>query len=262
MAKAKITGAQAQTDFLAYNSQMDTLLKHYKMLTNRYLKARSAKDEAAMKQVQVEGRPLGVRMKAAQDAFLFSHPDSYVTLDIVAGEKAMVIDPKDFDPYYKPLSKRVMASFAGKKLEAKYEKAQQISIGKKFDFTKTDDKGNEFRLSSLKGKYVLVDFWAGWCAPCRADPNLLKAYKELKDKKFEIVGISLDETKGAWLKAVAQDKMPWIQVSDLKGFKSDIAVKLGISAIPQNVLIDPNGVVIAKNLRGEDVNKTIASYIK
>jgi len=263
MVTAKITGTQVQADYLAYTKLMDTMVVHYHVLTDRYLKARSAKDEAAMKQVQVEGRPLGVRMNAALDSFIFSHPDSYVTLDLVASEKAAVIDPKVFDPYYKALSKRVMASFAGKKLAAKYDKAMQISIGKTFDFTQTDDKGNEFKLSSLRGKYVLVDFWASWCAPCRAEnPNLLKAYNKLKDRKFEIVGISLDETKAAWLKAVAADGMPWIQVSDLKGFKSDIAVKLGISAIPQNVLVDPQGVIIAKNLRGEDVIDQLSTLIK
>lgn len=263
IATAKITGAQAQTDFLAYSSAMDTLMVHYRALTARYLKARSAKDTAAMKQVQVEGRPLGVRINAAVDGFIFSHPDSYVTLDVVASEKAAVIDPKVFDKYYKPLSKRVMSSFNGQKLAARYEKAMQISIGKAFDFSQTDDKGNEFKLSSLKGKYVLVDFWASWCAPCRAEnPNLLKAYKALKDRKFEIVGVSLDESRAAWLKAVAADGMPWTQVSDLKGFKSDIAIRLGISAIPQNVLIDPQGVVIAKNLRGEEVLNDISKLIK
>ncbi|WP_233268861.1 TlpA disulfide reductase family protein [Mucilaginibacter lacusdianchii] len=260
---AKITGAQAQTDYLAYNEQMGPLLTQYQQLTSRYLKARSAKDTAEMKRIQTEGRPLGVKMNSTLDAFILSHPDSYVTLDLVATEKAAVIDPKIFDSYYKPLSKRVMASFTGKRLTAKYEKAKQLSIGRTLDFTQPDNKGNEFKLSSLRGKYVLVDFWASWCAPCRAEnPNLLKAYKELKDKKFEIVGISLDETKAAWLKAVDADGMPWIQVSDLKGFKNDVAIQFGITAIPQNVLINPDGVIIAKDIRGEDVNTKISAFIK
>ncbi|WP_345949676.1 TlpA disulfide reductase family protein [Mucilaginibacter sp. PAMB04274] len=260
---AKITGAQAQTDYLAYDSQMGPLSAQYQLLANRYLKARSAKDTAEIKRIQTEGKPLGVKMNAALDAFIFSHPDSYVTLDLVANEKAAVIDPKVFDPYYKSLSKRVLASFTGQRLVAKYQKAMQLSIGKTLDFTQIDDKGNEFKLSALRGKYVLVDFWASWCAPCRAEnPNLLKAYRTLKDKKLEIVGISLDETKAAWLKAVAQDAMPWIQVSDLKGFKNDVAVKFGITAIPQNVLINPEGVIIAKNLRGEDLTQTLSTYIK
>jgi thiol-disulfide isomerase/thioredoxin len=260
---AKISGTQAQTDFLAYNSQMAPLSAQYQQLINRYYKANAAKDTAEIKRIQSEGRPLGVKMNAALDAFLFSHPDSYVSLDLIATEKAAVIDPKVFDPYYKILSKRVLSSNTGQKLVARYQKAMQLSIGKTLDFTQMDDKGNEFKLSSLKGKYVLVDFWASWCAPCRAEnPNLLKAYQTLKDKQLEIVGISLDESKAAWLKAVTADGMPWKQVSDLKGFKNDVAVKFGITAIPQNVLIDPKGVIIAKNLRGEDLIKQLSVFIK
>jgi thiol-disulfide isomerase/thioredoxin len=260
---ATITGAQAQTDYLAYNSQMAPLSAQYQLLANRYFKAKAAKDTAEITRIQTEGKPLGVKMNSTLDAFIFSHPDSYVTLDLVATEKAVVIDPKVFDPYYKSLSKRVMGSTTGQRLAARYQKAMEFSIGKTLDFTQIDDKGKEFKLSALKGKYVLVDFWASWCAPCRAEnPNLLKAYRTLKDKIFEIVGISLDESKAAWLKAVAADAMPWAQVSDLKGFKNDVAVRFGITAIPQNVLIDPNGVIIAKNLRGDDLTQQLSVYIK
>lgn len=261
--KATIKGGQAQNDYLLYNSQMDTLSAHYKVLVERYMKAKSAKDDTEIKRIQAEGKPLGIRMESALNSFIFSHPDSYVSLDLIFLQKTDVIDSIVFEPFYKALSKRVLASFTGQKLTAKYDKAKQISVGKVVDFTQRDDKGNEFKLSSLKGKYVLVDFWASWCVPCRAEnPYLLKAYNQLKDKNFEIVGVSLDETKAAWLNAVKNDAMPWVQVSDLKGFKSELAVKYGIAAIPQNFLINPEGVIIGKNLRGEDVNEKIASFIK
>ncbi|TKC04481.1 AhpC/TSA family protein [Pedobacter frigoris] len=265
MAKASIIGAQAQKDYLQYNEQLGAMLAQFKEITQRFTKAYYAKvkDTVEIKKIQAEARPVHAKIEAALDSFIFSHPDSYVTLDLISENKTAVIDPGTFGRYYDPLSKRVLASYTGQRLTAKYDKAKQIAIGKAVDFRQTDDKGAEFKLSSLRGKYVLVDFWASWCVPCRAEnPHLLKAYNQLKDKNFEIVGVSLDETKAAWLNAVKHDGMPWIQVSDLKGFKSDVAVKYGISAIPQNFLINPEGVIVAKNLRGEDVNEKIAAFIK
>ncbi|WP_238387251.1 TlpA disulfide reductase family protein [Sphingobacterium olei] len=265
LTKARITGTQAQSDFNAYNLRTADLLAQFKDISDRFSKVYYAKekDTVAIKAIQAEARPVHARIEAVLDSFIFSHPDSYVTLDLILDNKTAVIDPATFGKYYDLLSERVLASFNGQKLTQKYDKAKNIAIGKAVDFEQPDIEGNTFKLSSLKGKYVLVDFWASWCAPCRAEnPHLLKTYNELKDKNFEIVGVSLDESKAAWLKAVEQDGMPWIQVSDLKGFKTDIAVKYGITAIPQNFLINPEGVIIAKDLRGENVNKMIASYMK
>lgn len=265
MATAKITGTKVQSDYLEFKAKTDELLAQFKDITQRFTKVWYAKvkDTVAIKAIQAEARPVHAKIEAELDSFIFSHPDSYVTIDLITENKTSVIDPVVFEPFYKILSPRVLSSFSGKKLTARYDKAKQISLGKKVDFTQNDDEGNVFKLSSLKGKYVLVDFWASWCVPCRAEnPNLLKAYNQLKDKNFEIVGISLDETKAAWLNAVKHDGMPWIQVSDLKGFKNEVALRYGISAIPQNFLIDPNGLIIAKNLRGEDVDKKLAELIK
>lgn len=260
---ASISGTQAQTDHLEYERVVGIPHKEYQALVPPYMKARSAKDTVEVQRLSDQLKPIMARMEAGLDSFIFSHPDSYVAIDAINSNKTMVIDPATFGRYYDPLSERVLASFTGKKLTEKYEKAKKIAVGQTVDFTQPDENGNEFKLSSLRGKYVLVDFWASWCAPCRAEnPHLLKAYNELKEKGFEIVGVSLDETKAAWLGAVKQDGMPWIQVSELIGFKTDVAVKYGITAIPQNFLVNPEGVIIAKDLRGEDVNEKIAAFIK
>ena len=265
ISKAIITGTAAQKDFLDYTRQMGNKPAQFQEISQRFAKVYYAKvkNTIEIKRLQAEARPIHAKIEASLDSFIFAHPDSYVTLDLIATEKTAVIDPEAFEKYYGPLSKRVLSSFAGKQLTAKYDKAKQIAIGKSVDFEQVDDKGNPFKLSSYKGKYVLVDFWASWCAPCRAEnPNLLKAYQELKTKNFEIVGVSLDESKEAWLNAVKKDGMPWMQVSDLKGFKTEVAMKYGITAIPQNFLINPDGVIIAKNLRGEQLTEALKKYIK
>lgn len=131
------------------------------------------------------------------------------------------------------------------------------------DFTLPDVNGNPISLSSFKGKYVLVDFWASWCKPCRNEnPNVVNAYQQFKDKNFAILGVSLDKEKAPWTKAIQADALTWAHVSDLKFWDSMVVPMYNIQGIPFNVLVDPNGVVVAENLRGEELINTLTQVIK
>lgn len=149
-------------------------------------------------------------------------------------------------------------------LDGIIKQLEKVQIGQVApDFSLPDTAGVSVALTDFRGKYVLLDFWASWCPPCRKEnPNVVKAYQDYKDKNFTVVGISLDSDKGKWMKAIADDHLSWTNLSDLKFWDSEIPALYGIRGIPANVLLDPNGVIIAKNIKGEELQTTLKEKLK
>lgn len=151
-----------------------------------------------------------------------------------------------------------------KDLDGIIKQLENVQIGKVApEFSLPDTAGVSVSLSDFRGKYVLLDFWASWCPPCRREnPNVVKAFNEYKDKDFTIIGISLDKDKSKWMKAIADDNLTWTHLSDLKYWDSEIPALYGVRGIPANVLLGPDGVILAKNITGEDLHKTLQEVIK
>lgn len=260
---ALIKGGKAQADYLLLQSQLKPLEVKMKPLSEQMRRLFEEKNEAAANALFPQLRAIRIDMSKVEDDFIRQHPDSYVSLHMING-KGGVIEPAKFEPFFNLLSSRMKNTSIGKDLAARLAIAKKTDIGRPaVNFTQNNTAGVPVSLASLKGKYVLVDFWASWCGPCRAEnPNVLKAYQKFKDKNFEIIAVSLDDKKEAWLKAIETDGLPWIHVSDLKGWKNEVAALYDVKAVPQNFLLGPDGTIIAKNLRGEELESELAKFIK
>ncbi len=195
--------------------------------------------------------------------FALANPNSYFAMYSLS-EANYLAKPEVILSVFNKMSEALRLSYNGQSLYKMLSADKVTALGATApNFTQKDVDGKPVSLSDYKGKYVLVEFWASWCAPCRAEsPNLLKQYAAYKDKGFEILGVSVDSDKAKWLEAIKKDGLTWTQVSDLKGWESDARKVYGISGVPANFLVSPDGKIVGAHLTGEKLNQKLAKIFE
>ncbi|ARS35053.1 TlpA disulfide reductase family protein [Pontibacter actiniarum] len=259
---AKIEGSEDSRLFQQLNKLVNENRQKQMALEQQFIQAQQQGNDAEMEKL----RQQYLNMQQDVKNLIAQHPASVVS----AFGTASLIDPvNDFafaDSMATLFNQNIPNSKYTAMLNERLQPYRSTAIGQLApDITLPTPSGETKSLSSLRGKYVLVDFWASWCGPCRKEnPNVVKMYNKYKDKGkgFEIFGVSLDQSEDKWLAAIKKDNLTWPHVSDLKGWESAAAQLYNVTAIPQTVLVDPEGKIIAKGLRGEELENKLETLLK
>ncbi|WP_164735501.1 TlpA disulfide reductase family protein [Pseudoflavitalea rhizosphaerae] len=259
----KVSGSAVVNEYARFNQE---IMSNRKWVNNIYTEAWNAKqagDTARARLLEADGGKWYAYEYEIRRNFIRQHPSSPVS----ARELLMYVNNKTLDecrPMYDALHATVKSSLQGQELTRRMELLSKIKTGNKaLPFAQTAVDGQTITLDTYKGKYVLLEFWASWCGPCRAEnPNLRKQMDIFGAKGFNVLGVSLDKSRDPWIKAIDKDGLTWTQVSDLKGWNNAIAVAYGVKAVPANFLIDPSGTIIAQDLRGEALNQKLKEIFK
>ena len=258
----KIIGSSSNNYYQGFIEKTEVFDQKSSDLYKQWIEANKAEDKILMEQIENEYDKNDNDMKNFIIEYALKNNNNVVSayITLINSNK---LNLNELDSITSNFTNDISESKYVALLTDKVEVLRNCAIGKPFiEITLNDTTGNPVSLSSLKGKYILLDFWASWCAPCRAEnPNVLAVYNDFKDKGFDVFGVSLDKNKEKWIEGINKDGLVWTNVSDLKGWQCAARDDYGFNSIPHSVLIDKNGIIIAKNLRGEKLRKKLEEVI-
>ncbi len=250
--------------FMNYLEESRTLSSMSRSMNDDFRKANAARDTAAVQALREEYLELQERGNSFEQDFVKENPNALISALVL--EKmltAKTLSVEEVMGMYEALSEEIKLTRPGKRLSELLKTAKATSIGVMApEFSGPTPEGSQLTLSEIKGKVTLIDFWAAWCKPCRMEnPNIVSVYNKYKDKGLHVVGVSLDRKKEEWLGAIESDGLEWNHISNLQYFQGPIAQLYNINAIPAAFLLDENGVIVAKDLRGAALEQKVAELL-
>jgi peroxiredoxin len=263
LGNAIITGSKTQDEFHSLTASIKSLGDKYTGKNKEYQSASKASDTPGMIELGKQIDTIIREIKAIQKEFVINNPASFAAPPVL---RSLINDIKtsEMESIINAMDPNVAKTQIIVDLKARIIALKAVDIGQKApDFTMNDVNGNPIALSSKIGpKLLLIDFWAAWCGPCRNEnPNVVKVYKEFHEKGFDILGVSLDRNKADWIKAIADDNLTWTHVSDIQYWNNAAAKLYAVNSIPANFLLDKNGIIVAKNIRGEALYNTVKELL-
>ncbi|MDZ4205196.1 MAG: redoxin domain-containing protein [Bacteroidales bacterium] len=258
IADARITGSPPHDIYKKYMDENKVYTDRAQELYKEYEEAKKAGDNDKIKELTKEHESIGKQEVEHLLGFVNANTKSVVAAQLTL-RNIYRLELADMETVAKNLDPTLAGSEYVVQLKEKIELLHGVQIGKTApEFTMNDSIGNPVSLSSLRGSYLLIDFWAAWCGPCRVEnPNVVAAYQKYHEKGFDILGVSLDNDRDRWIKAIHDDQLTWHHISDLKGWSNEAAKLYAVNSIPASVLLDPQGVIIGRNLREQALHEKL-----